>query len=205
MKKKRTWKRRLRIKRAKQALFVLAVLVALLIIHWQSGKAVVCAASVAPQTEGQKISCVTANVNEEVLYPVPLDAELQAHIIEECSRTGIDPAIIMAMAFQESSYNASAIGDNGNSFGLCQIQPRWHQERMDKYGVTDLLNPYQNVTVCVDYLEELLARYDGNIGQALTAYNQGSIMGVVTSYAKDILANSEALTEGVMTNAIQNG
>lgn len=192
MKKKRTWKRRLRIKRAKQALFVLAVLVVLLIIHWQSGKAVVCAVSVAPQTEGQKVSCVTAN--EEILYAVPLDAELQAHIIEECSRTGIDPAIIMAMAFQESSYNASAIGDNGNSFGLCQIQPRWHQERMDKFGVTDLLNPYQNVTVCVDYLAEQRDRYDGDMAKALTAYNQGQYKGIVTQYAKDVMEKAGELT-----------
>lgn len=36
-----------------------------------------------------------------------------------------------------------------------------------------MLNPYQNVTVGIDYLAELFAAYDGNIEMALTAYNMG--------------------------------
>ena len=127
------------------------------------------------------------------LYDVPLSMELQLHIIHTCEAKKIDPAIIVAMAFKESTYNAKAIGDNGESFGLLQIQPYWHSERMERLGCTDLLDPFQNVTVGVDFLTELLNRYDGDMAKALVGYNQGSYKGVVTEYAKTILALAEEL------------
>ena len=127
-----------------------------------------------------------------VLYDVPLGEELQLHIISEAESKGIDPAIVMAMAWKESTYRADAIGDGGNSLGLLQIQPRWHGGRMDKLGCGDLLDPYQNVTVGVDYLCELLSRY-GDMGKALTAYNRGHYAGEVTNYAWSVMAKAEDL------------
>lgn len=127
------------------------------------------------------------------LYDVPLDEELQLHIIEQAESNGIDPAIIMAMAFKESTYTPDRIGDGGNSYGLLQVQPRWHYERMTRLGCTDLLDPFQNVTVAVDYLCELLNRYDGDIAKALTAYNKGHYSGTITNYAKNVLAKAEEL------------
>jgi soluble lytic murein transglycosylase-like protein len=127
-----------------------------------------------------------------VLYDVPLDVELQLHIIEEADKHGIDPAIVMAMAYTESTYKTDAVGDGGKSMGLLQIQPKWHSARMDKLGCTDLLDPYQNVVVGIDYLCDLLSKY-GDIGKALTAYNRGSYNGTVTQYAKTILAHAEKL------------
>ena len=126
------------------------------------------------------------------LYDVPLDAELQLHIIHTAEEKKIDPAIIIAMAFKESTYRPEAIGDGGNSFGLLQVQPRFHYERMQKLNCTDLLDPYQNVTVAVDYLCELLNRY-GGIDKALTAYNRGSYSGTITEYAKSVTAMADGL------------
>lgn len=127
------------------------------------------------------------------LYDVPLDEELQKFIIERAEMNGIDPAIIFAMAYRESTYNPEVIGDGGNSYGLLQIQPRWHEWRMEQYGCDNLLDPYQNVIVGVDYLAELLDRYDGDIAKALVGYNQGSYKGTVTSYANAVLAKAEEL------------
>ena len=127
-----------------------------------------------------------------VLYDVPLDEDLQLHIIKNSKETGIDPAIIIAMARKETTYREDAIGDNGNSLGLLQIQPRWHSGRMNNLGCTDLLDPYQNVIVGIDYLCELLNRY-GSMDKALTAYNQGHYNGVVTQYAKTVLAYAEQI------------
>lgn len=121
------------------------------------------------------------------LYDVPLDAELQLHIIEQAEAHGIDPAIIMAMAYRESGYNANAIGDCGDSFGLLQIQPRWHYARMERLGCTDLLDPFQNVTIAVDYLAEQIDRYDGDVAKALVAYNQGHFNETITDYALAVL------------------
>lgn len=127
------------------------------------------------------------------LYDVPLDAELQLHIIEQAEAHGIDPAIIMAMAYRESGFNAEAIGDGGDSYGLLQIQPRWHYARMERLGCTDLLDPFQNVTVAVDYLAEQIDRYDGDVAKALVAYNQGHFKETITDYALAVLDMAEEL------------
>lgn len=124
----------------------------------------------------------------EVLYDVPLDKDLQVFIGETAMEYGINPAIIIAMAYKESTYRADAIGDGGNSYGLLQIQPKWHYKRMQKLGCTDLLDPYQNVVVAIDYLAEQIERYGGDVAKGLTAYNRGHYAGTVTSYAKTILA-----------------
>lgn len=126
------------------------------------------------------------------LYDVPLDASLQEHIIEEADRHGIDPAIVIAMAFKESGYNEKSIGDDGNSYGLLQVQPKWHYDRMQKLGCTDLLDPYQNVTVGVDYLAEQIGRY-GDLAKGLTAYNRGHYNGTVSDYAIVVMALAEEL------------
>lgn len=127
-----------------------------------------------------------------VLYDVPLDEDLQLHIISEAEAHGIDPAIIFAMAYRESTYNINCIGDGGDSYGLLQVQPKWHYTRMKKLGCTDLLDPFQNVTVAVDYLAEQIARY-GDLTKGLVAYNAGHYKGTVTQYAKNVLATAEEL------------
>lgn len=127
------------------------------------------------------------------LYDVPLDADLQNHIAVTCEAHHIDPAVVVAMIWQESRYNPDAVGDSGNSLGLMQIQPRWHSGRMAKLGCDDLFDPFQNVTVGVDYLAAQLRRYDGDLAAALVGYNSGSYQGVVTGYAKSVLAKADEL------------
>ena len=128
-----------------------------------------------------------------ILYDVPLDAELQLHIIETAERYGIDPAIIFAMAFRESTYNPDCVGDGGDSYGLMQVQPKWHSERMERLGCFDLLDPYQNVTVAIDYLNEMLEWYGRDVAKALTAYNRGFYEGTITEYAKAVMNIAEGL------------
>lgn len=146
-----------------------------------------------PEVITEQVQCPEEEAHVQALvvsYPVPLDADLQSFIIQTCEARHIDPAIVLAMIGRESSYDASAIGDNGKAFGLMQIHPQWHSERMEKLNCTDLLDPYQNVIVGIDFLAELLERYDGSMEKALTAYNQGSFKGVVTQYAKAVLSRA---------------
>lgn len=126
------------------------------------------------------------------LYDVPLDEDLQIHIISTCEEKHIDPAIVMAMAFKESTYRTDAVGDGGNSLGLLQVQPRWHSARMERLGCPNLLDPYQNVTVAVDYLAEQIDRY-GDLAKGLTAYNAGSYKGTITNYAQSVMAMAEEM------------
>ena len=150
----------------------------------------------------------TEKVEIIATYNVPLDTELQLFIINKCEEHHIDPAVVMSIIDVESDFDADAVGDNGSSTGLMQIQARWHQERMGKFGITDLLDPYQNVTVGIDYLAELVDSYDGNMEKALMAYNAGQLgaynnyfsRGIYSNeYSKEVLEDIEILTEGLVT------
>jgi soluble lytic murein transglycosylase-like protein len=152
-------------------------------------------AQIEQHTERQTAVELKAAPMEEpvMMYDVPLDKELQLHIIQTCEEYHIDPAIVMAMIWRESGFRADAVGDNGNAFGLMQIWPYWHGGRMERLGCTDLLDPYQNVVVGIDYLAESIDRYDGDVAKALVAYNQGSYYETITGYALDVLDMAEEL------------
>lgn len=132
------------------------------------------------QTTTEEITTEVETTTEErttvgyiTLYDVPLDEELQLFIINICEEKHISPALVMAMIEKESQYNIDAVGDSGDALGLLQVQSRWHQERMDRLGCNNLLDPRQNVTVAVDYLEELFQK-NPEVYWVLMAYNGGS-------------------------------
>ena len=84
------------------------------------------------------------------------------------------------------------------------MQPKWHQDRMDKHGVNDLLDPFQNVTVGMDYLFELLDEGKG-LEWALAAYNQGpdeADLGLGFGYAAEVLTIKENLKERMIECAL---
>ena len=138
---------------------------------------------------------------------IPLPFEFQTYINKVCKSYEIAPEIVFSMIAKESNYQADEIGDNGDSEGLMQVQRQHHEDRMEKLGCDDLLNPYQNVLVGVDFLEELLDYYDGNMSKALTAYNAGATgayeyyfsNGIEASeYTEAVLENSETIKEGMV-------
>lgn len=139
-----------------------------------------------PVTEPENPTLVT-------YFNVPLSEDLQDHIFAMCEKKNVDPIIIIAMIYRESSYNPSNMGDNGMSYGLMQIQPKWHQARMDRLGCTDLLDPYQNVTVGIDLFGDFMSLGKG-VEWALMAYNDGgaeadrkAAEGIITSYVTRVL------------------
>ena len=58
---------------------------------------------------------------------------------------------------------------------MMQINTKWHTERMEALGVTDLTDPVQCAAVAVDYLQELESRYgfEPESSGILMAYNAG--------------------------------
>ena len=139
------------------------------------------------------------------IYPVNLDADLQRYIIETCEEYMINPSIIIAMCFYESSFNVDAIGDNGEGMGLMGINPRWCWPEMEKLNCSDMKDPYQNVTVGIDIFAQKLAKYNGNTEMALMSYNAGDAgahrlwfdKGIYsTTYSSNIINMSFALDNG---------
>ena len=128
-------------------------------------------------------------VPQRTYFDCPLSHDLQDYIADLCEEAHIDPAVIIAMIGKESTYKADAKGDKGKSLGLMQIQPRWHYDRMEKLDCDDLLDPYDNVTVGIDFLSELVKKYDGNVNMALMAYNAGATGAKKNWFSKGIYEN----------------
>lgn len=98
------------------------------------------------------------------------DVKQKDYIEETADSYGISPKLIKAIIKVESNGDANAVGDNGNSLGLMQIQPRYHAQRLEEGE--SLLDPKVNVRVGCEILSELMAKY-GTLDEALTVYNAG--------------------------------
>lgn len=163
--------------------------------------------TVEETTEELVTTAVTTSVIETeppkvVYFDVPLAWDLQAYIFELCASYDIEPEVVIAVIKKESEFDSSKMGDNGNSYGLMQVQPRWHQDRMDSLFCSDLLDPYQNVIVGIDYLAELFDT-GKSLEWVLMAYNGGPsyankkvAAGVVSDYAKTVIVYINEFKKG---------
>ena len=88
---------------------------------------------------------------------------------------GVDPTLVKAVALVESGFNTKAVSSKGAQ-GLMQLLP----STAAHYGVSDLHDPYQNLSAGAKHLRGLLDQYDGDVTLALAAYNAGA--GAVKRY-----------------------
>lgn len=63
---------------------------------------------------------------------------------------------IKAMIYHESRYQPDVTNVKTGVQGLMQISPKWHTERADSLGVEDLFDPYGNILVGCDILNEAM-------------------------------------------------
>lgn len=144
-----------------------------------------------PEPQNATESILEPSVAEPTGYfDVPLPNELQDCIFAECEKYDIPPAIVIAMIEKESSFDRYAIGDDGRSFGLMQIQPKWYISKMIDMDCTDLFDPYKNIRLGIAILGELKMQRN-DIGWALTYYNSGS--GGLNDYAMAVLARANEI------------
>lgn len=124
------------------------------------------------------------------------------------NKYNICPELLTSIAFQESRYNPNA--EYEGCIGLMQVSPKWHIERMERLGVSDLREPYGNMLVSADYLLELFKEY-GDPVMALQVYNGDSGAEKywngktdMSDYARDILTRSQNLERKYENKGEQN-
>lgn len=107
----------------------------------------------------------------------------------------ICPEFLEALAWRESRYHPDAVSSDGSCIGICQVNPRWHRDRMERLGKGDLYDIDCNMNVAADYLAELFEKHPGDPNIVLMRYNGDSTWksGETSDYAEDILKKSAEL------------
>ena len=104
-----------------------------------------------------------AEQEPELLYDVPMSDELQRYVREQAERQGVPFEIAIAVIERESSYQPDAVSDTGD-FGLMQINICNHRWLCEELGITDVMDPEQNIEAGLYILGQ---------DKALMAYNMG--------------------------------
>ena len=128
--------------------------------------------------------CVTVAeepAEKDYILDIPLSSELQTELHDACEEFGVDYYIMVALIDRETKFR-NVIGDNGNSYGYCQIQPKWWYGLMTEIGATDLNIPKDNFRTACAIMSGLTKVYVSTEG-ALVAYNIGSYKGKSTAYS----------------------
>jgi soluble lytic murein transglycosylase-like protein len=80
----------------------------------------------------------------------------------------VHPDLIKSVAASESSFDPTKVSPKG-AVGIMQLMPLIARE----YGVTDPLDPIQNIRAGTRYLGDLLKKHGGNQELALAEYHGG--------------------------------
>lgn len=100
--------------------------------------------------------------------PLP-EQQLNGIITGAAQREGVSFELVKAVVEEESSGRPCAISFRGAE-GLMQLMPA----TADQFDLKDPFDPEQNVEAGAKLLKLLLAKYDNDLGLALSAYNAGS-------------------------------
>ena len=98
------------------------------------------------------------------ISPDSFDPQIRA----EANRQGVAPELLRAVISAESAFVPCAVSEKG-AMGLMQLMPG----TAAAMGVSDPMDPDDNLRGGVRYLGQLLERYGGDLRLALGAYNAG--------------------------------
>ena len=124
--------------------------------------------------KSQKYNNTTKNEIQKFYTTENLNVELQQYAYEQCKSQGIPFDIFMGLMWKESKYDINAVSKDGRDKGICQIRESCHKEELERLGITDIMDPKQNIKAAVHILAPYVRQYEKeSMHLALMCYNQG--------------------------------
>ena len=119
----------------------------------------------------------TLEEEEEIIpeYDIPLDKDIQKYLYDKCKEYNVPYDLALGVIKVESNFNPSIIHKNSNGsrdYGLFQINTINHKWLSKELGISDFIDPYQNIDAGVYMLSQLIKKYD-NEHIVLMSYNMG--------------------------------
>lgn len=148
-----------------------------------------------------KAAGVSTNSTGKLSFGVPDQTiEEAAKISSELNGVSLEPSLIKAVIRQESGGNPNAKSSVG-AVGLMQLMPGTAKD----LGVTNPLDPKQNLLGGTKYLGQLVKRYNGDTQKALAAYNwgMGNVDKAVSKYGPDYLQFAPDETKNYVRNILR--
>lgn len=106
-------------------------------------------------------------IDDEALYKTYVDG------VQGLLFPNLDRSIVKALIYTESNYQPDVYSSAG-AVGLMQVIPKYHAWRMEKYNLIDIWDPYTNIVVGMDLLNEFYDKYNGDWYTILYHYSGGS-------------------------------
>lgn len=136
----------------------------------------------------------------------PLDDSTQQMIVDKCEKYGVDFAFVMGLMYNESRFQPDVISPT-NDYGLMQINIINHEWLSETLGITDFLDPEQNVTAGLYILGQFFEKYE-DPRLVLMAYGYGESgakklwdKGIYTSdHAERVLSYVKEFEEEIKNN-----
>lgn len=132
-------------------------------------------------------------------YPLPVSMsdDMQRYIYRLCYANNIEFSFVMALIQHESTFQPTIISST-NDYGLMQINSINHEWLSEELGITDFLDPYENVKAGIYILSDLFRKYE-DPAKVLMAYNMGETgasqlweKGIFeTTYTKNIMKTAQ--------------
>jgi len=145
-------------------------------------------------------------------YNIKLPVDQQQYAYSMCQKYGVQYELLLAVMYKESGYNSGSIG-GGNSYGLCQIHISNHTNLRNRLGISNFLDPYDNIKAGA-YMLSLYMNSGRKVSSdagtievyALNSYNMGEGSYFSNCYSKGIVDRSYSNSAiSIKNRLINNG
>lgn len=89
------------------------------------------------------------------------------------SSRGLDWKLLRAFATVESNLKENAVGDEGRSIGLMQVQLIIGKAYAGVSNLSELYDPDKNIEAGSGFVADLMRKYSGDLDSVIQAYNLG--------------------------------